>query len=163
MFQNWKGTRAEFCQNSWCSSPTSRVRPMAGHRPPTTEESRRFRHHICNCRIRFIGGFATITWGSRGTLSSADCTVDCTAHCLTNELLKAPFTNWHGSTEEGGIRYVLFHCLFAYKSVLHLVRLGSSGLKVSEIILGCICPMVLPNGEIGFYQRENRLKHIKAA
>ena len=111
------------------SSPTLRVRLMAGHRPPTTGERGFDNPYVTVAPC----GFATITGGSRGTLSYANCTVDCTARCLTNLLLKAPFTT--GMAERKKVAYGTFCstvCLniLTNKSVLHLVRLGSSGLKV---------------------------------
>ena len=134
--------------------------PPHGRSPSTDDRRKRFRHPICNCRTLWLcDNNRRFTWNA----------LICQLHSrlysslLNKRVPESTIHHWHGRTKESGIRYVLFHCLFAYKSVLHLVRLGSSGLKVSEIILGCICPMVLPNGEIGFYQRENRLKHIKAA
>ena len=110
---------------------------MAGHRPPTTGERGFDNPYVTVAPC----GFATITGVSRGTLSYANCTVDCTARCLTNLLLKAPFTT--GMVERKKVAYGKFCSTFflhmlTIKSVLHLVRLGSSGLKVSQIILGRI-------------------------
>ena len=126
---------------------------MAGHRLPTTGER--------GFDIPYVTvapcGFATITGGSRGTLSYVNCTVDCTARCSTNLFLKAPFTT--GMAERKKVAYGTFcsaACLhiLTNKSVLLLVRLGSSWLKVSQIILGCMSygspewrNWVLPEGE----------------
>ena len=64
------------------------------------------------------------------------------------------------------VSYGRFNCstffAYTYKKSVHLVRLGSSGLKVSQIILGCMSyggpefmKWVLPE--------EESIKHIKAA
>ena len=63
------------------------------------------------------------------------------------------------------VRYVQFHGFFAYYTdyrSVHLVRLGSSGLKVSPIILGCMS-YGSPEWQKWVLPEEESIKHIKAA
>ena len=62
------------------------------------------------------------------------------------------------------IWYILFHDSFAYTDyrAVYSVRLGSSGLKVSRIILGCMS-YGSPEWEKWLLPEDESIKHIKAA
>ena len=74
-------------------------------------------------------------------------------------------TIYYGRRKESIIRYVQLCGLFAYTDYnksAHLVRLGSSGLKVSQIILGCMS-YGSPEFQEWLLPEEESIKHIKAA
>ena len=127
---------------------------MASHCPSTTGESFKFSRIYVTVASGSSCGFALITGGSRET-NLLTTQVDCTA----------PFTA--GMAERKKVAYGTFcsaACLhiLTNKSVLLLVRLGSSGLKFSEIILGCMS-YGSPEWRNWVLPEEESIKHIKAA